>query len=169
MANFAPIPSPNHLIRLHQDRLWNRDAERFSGLHVYNKFEPGWLFDWHVIRIGTFEKFIDEAGSAAVPVARSVAAVLVGLDPAPRRIATALLAGRTTADELVAATGLTIAGVLAALTLLESRELVAGAYGRYRPVGDLASATPRRRPRRSPRRDPGGTTVPASPGRSGAV
>jgi DNA processing protein len=114
-------------------------------------------------------ELVDEGGIDAIPVARSVAAVLVGLDPGPRRIATALLAGRTTADELVAATGLTIAGVLAALTLLESRELVAGAYGRYRPVGDLASATPRRRPRRSPRRDPGGTTLPASPGRSGAV
>ncbi len=84
-----------------------------------------------------------------VRAAPSVAAVLVGLDEGPRRIAAALLRGRTTADELVAATGLPIAGVLAALTLLESRELVAGAYGRYRPVGGLATAPHRRRPRRT--------------------
>jgi DNA processing protein len=69
-----------------------------------------------------------------------VAALLVELGGGPRRIAAELLRGRTTADELVATTGLTIAGVLAALTLLESRGLVAGVYGRYRPVGPLAAA-----------------------------
>jgi DNA processing protein len=105
----------------------------------------------------------------AVPVTRSVAAVLVGLDPGPRRIAVALLAGRTTADELVAASGLSIAGVLAALTLLESRGLVAGAYGRYRPVGDLASATPRRRGRLTPRPVLAATSGRAQRGGSGAV
>lgn len=70
-----------------------------------------------------------------------VAALLVELGGGPRRIAAELLRGRTTADELVATTGLTIAGVLAALTLLESRGLVAGVYGRYRPVGPLAAAS----------------------------
>jgi DNA processing protein len=93
-------------------------------------------------------------GAGSVPVTRSAAAVLVGLDAGPRRIAAELLAGRTTADELVAATGLPIAGVLAALTLLESRELVAGAYGRYRAVGPLATATPRRRRRATHRAPP---------------
>ena len=101
--------------------------------------------------IADLELVDDLSVVAAVPVAPTVAAVLVGLDPGPRRIAAALLAGRTTADELVATTGLPIAGVLAALTLLESRELVAGAYGRYRPVGGLASAVPRRRGPRTPR------------------
>jgi len=115
-------------------------------------------------------ELVDElSGAPSVPVAKSVAAVLVGLDPGPRRIATALLAGRTTADELVAATGLTIAGVLAALTLLESRELVAGAYGRYRPVGGLASAIPRRRGRRTPRPNLRAAPVPFRRGRSGEV
>jgi DNA processing protein len=94
------------------------------------------------------------SGIGSVPVTPTAAAVLVGLDAGPRRIAAELLAGRTTADELVSATGLPIAGVLAALTLLESRQLVAGAYGRYRAVGPLATALPRRRRRAVTRRVP---------------
>jgi DNA processing protein len=111
-----------------------------------------------------------DAGSEeqSVPVTRSVAAVLVGLDPAPRRIAAALLAGRTTADELVSVTGLPVAGVLAALTLLESRDLVAGAYGRYRPVGGLAAATPGHGRGRSRSASRNGASN-ASEGRLGAV
>jgi DNA processing protein len=115
-------------------------------------------------------EIIDELGDGpTVPLTRSVAAVLVGLDPGPRRIAVALLAGRTTADELVAATGLPIAGVLAAITLLESRELVAGAYGRYRPVGGLASATPRRGRRRTLQPVPAATAGRPRRGGSGGV
>ncbi len=71
----------------------------------------------------------------------SLAAVLIGLDEVPRRIARELLDGHTTADELVATTGLPIAVILAALTLLEGRRLVVSAYGRYRPAGALAVAT----------------------------
>ena len=89
-----------------------------------------------------------------VPVSRSVASVLVGLETGPRRIAAELLQGRTTADELCAATGFPIAGVLAALTLLESRELVAGVYGRYRPIGHLATASGSGRRRRTAARRP---------------
>jgi DNA processing protein len=111
---------------------------------------------------------VDGSEEQSVPVARSVAAVLVGLDPAPRRIAAALLAGRTTADELVSVTGLPVAGVLAALTLLESRDLVAGAYGRYRPVGGLAAATPGRGRRRSRSRSRIAASE-ATEGRLGAV
>jgi DNA processing protein len=119
--------------------------------------------------IADLELVDDLSSVATVPVAPTVAAVLVGLDPGPRRIAAALLAGRTTADELVATTGLPIAGVLAALTLLESRELVAGAYGRYRPVGALASAvTPRRGPR-TPRSARRGPSRASSARRSGGV
>jgi DNA processing protein len=92
-----------------------------------------------------------DGGEGATGVA-TLAAVLVSLEEAPRRIARELLDGRTTADELTAATGLPIAGVLATLTLLEARGLVVSAYGRYRPVGALASAigsdgAPRRRSR----------------------
>jgi DNA processing protein len=50
-------------------------------------------------------------------------------------IASALLAGFATVDELVATTDLPIATVLAALTLLQRKGLVTGAHGRYRPAG----------------------------------
>ena len=69
----------------------------------------------------------------------SRAAVLSGLEPTPRRIAETLLAGATTVDELVAATDLPVAAVLAALTRLESADLVSGAYGRYALAGALAA------------------------------
>jgi predicted Rossmann fold nucleotide-binding protein DprA/Smf involved in DNA uptake len=49
------------------------------------------------------------------------------------------VAGRpATADELAARTGLTGAAVLGALTLLELRGLVSGAWGRYVAAGPLA-------------------------------
>jgi DNA processing protein len=78
--------------------------------------------------------------SAGAPVGPSLAAILTGLDDVPRAIARELLAGHTTADELVGRTGLPIAAILAALTLLEARRLVVSAYGRYRPAGPLAIA-----------------------------
>lgn len=52
-------------------------------------------------------------------------------------IASSLLAGHATVDELVAATDLPIATVLSALTLLQRRGMVLGAHGRYRPGGTL--------------------------------
>ena len=79
-------------------------------------------------------------GAGEAVLAAPIQAVLGALGHGPRSIAAELVNGRTTADELVAATGLPIAGVLAALTLLESRGLVVGVYGRYRPVGQLAVA-----------------------------
>ena len=48
-----------------------------------------------------------------------------------------LLAGRATVDELVAATDLPVATVLATLMLLERRGLAVGIHGRYRPAGAL--------------------------------
>jgi DNA processing protein len=52
-------------------------------------------------------------------------------------IASRLLEGLATVDELVATTDLPVATVLAALTLLERRGLTSGAHGRYRPAGTL--------------------------------
>ena len=66
--------------------------------------------------------------------------VLSHLGGSERAVAEALVAGRSTADELVATTELPIASVLGVLTLLEMRGLAVAAYGRYRPAGLLASS-----------------------------
>jgi DNA processing protein len=79
------------------------------------------------------------------------AAVLVELGETPRAVAAQLAAASATADELVARTGLPIAAVLAALTLLEARGLVVGVYGRYRPVGALAAMQSGKRSNPPPR------------------
>lgn len=57
-----------------------------------------------------------------------------------RAIATHLLVGLGTVDELVRATGAGSGSVLGALTSLEIRGLVVEAYGRYRAAGPLAGA-----------------------------
>lgn len=76
-------------------------------------------------------------GSVLAP---PVAAVLVELGEGARRVAAALVRGLTTVDEVVAATTMPVAAVLGALTLLESRGLAVGSYGRYRPAGRLTAA-----------------------------
>jgi DNA processing protein len=66
-----------------------------------------------------------------------------------RQLAGLIVAGATTADELVEGTGLAVATVLSALTLLEMRGLVVAAYGRYRPGAPLQPIIrPRSRPTR---------------------
>jgi DNA processing protein len=77
------------------------------------------------------------------------AAALVELGETTRTIASRVLAGYRTADELVATTGYPIATVLAGLTLLEGRGFVVSVYGRYRPVGPLATGGTTYRRRRS--------------------
>jgi len=71
------------------------------------------------------------------------AARRVELSPREDRIARGLLDGGTTADELVAMTGMPIAAVLAGLTALEAAGLAVGGFGRYRVAGFLAVADPR--------------------------
>jgi DNA processing protein len=85
------------------------------------------------------------------------AAAMVELGETTRTIASRILAGNRTADELVATTGLPIATVLAGLTMLEARGFVVSVYGRYRPVGPLATsaAKRRRRPPSRPATSPG--------------
>jgi DNA processing protein len=90
---------------------------------------------------------IDHDAPAAVATSADAEATLVELGGTAGRIGRELVAGRTTVDELVAVTGLPVATVLGALTLLEDRGLVRDAYGRYRPVGALAVVeADRRRP-----------------------
>jgi DNA processing protein len=74
-------------------------------------------------------------GSRARPLA---AGTLTELGPTPRLIAAGLLDGLATVDELVAATALPVATILATLTILERDGLAFGVHGRYRPAGTLA-------------------------------
>ncbi len=86
----------------------------------------------------------------------------MSLPPVARAIAREVVAGRTSVDELVTATGLGGATVLGAITALEVRGLLVETFGRYRAAGPLAAAAGRPRPHvprvgrleRSPARDP---------------
>jgi DNA processing protein len=69
--------------------------------------------------------------------ARLSEATAQDLSTAEASIAGAIVEGLATVDELVAATDLPVATVLAAITILERRGLATGAYGRYRPSGPL--------------------------------
>jgi DNA processing protein len=68
---------------------------------------------------------------------RLALAALQDLGTTETAVASGLVDGLATIDELVARTDLPIATVLAALTMLERRGLAVGAYGRYRPHGSL--------------------------------
>jgi DNA processing protein len=106
-------------------------------------------------------KLVDTAWLRQPGVSTGLTAAALGeLGATTRTIATRLLAGYRTADELVATTGLPIATVLAGLTWLEAKGYVVGVYGRYRPVGPLAASLspgPRCR-RQAMKARPGGTT-----------
>ncbi len=129
--------------------------EQGRGLHIV----PGRLDD---PAVAGCLAFLREAG----PEARVVAGVaelledLGLLDPGGRRagvgdgigaaltateraVATLLVNGIGTVDELVQATGAGSGTVLGALTSLEVRGLVIEAYGRYRPAGALAARSGR--------------------------
>jgi DNA processing protein len=82
--------------------------------------------------------------ATARPALPGVAAVLGSMGVVERRIAEALISGLATVDELVAVLDLPVAAVLSGLTLLEVRGVVHGSYGRYRPAGVLAGASPMR-------------------------
>ena len=65
-------------------------------------------------------------------------AVLATLPVPVAGAARSLSGGSRTVDHVVAATGLSVPGALAALTLLEDLGLVVAAYGRYRLAGGLS-------------------------------
>jgi len=85
---------------------------------------------------------VDHDVASAVTTSPLAEATLIDLGGTAGRIGRELVAGRATVDELVAVTGLPVATVLGALTLLEGRGLVHDAYGRYRPAGLLATLEP---------------------------
>jgi DNA processing protein len=114
----------------------------------------GFLRDWPgLVRVVSgIPQLLEDVGLAGLAPAagmhsRSVvnkirgvgpAAALAEAAPADHQVAAALLAGAVIADEIVAVTGLTVGGVLGALTRLEAAGVVAGRHGRYRPDGALA-------------------------------
>jgi len=61
----------------------------------------------------------------------------MGLGETEAGVAALVMSGHSTVDSLAAASGLAVSTVLATLTLLEMRGLVAAAFGRYRPRGTL--------------------------------
>lgn len=65
-------------------------------------------------------------------------AVLAALPAPVAEVARSLSGGSRAVDHVVAATGLPVAGALAALTMLEDLGLVSAAYGRYRLAGGLS-------------------------------
>ena len=85
---------------------------------------------------------VDHEAATAVETSPLAEAALIDIGGTAGRIGRELVAGRSTVDELVAVTGLPVATVLGALTLLEGRGLVHDAYGRYRPTGQLAIVEP---------------------------
>ena len=85
---------------------------------------------------------LDDEGSATRSATPSLEAELIELGGTARSLAIELVRGHGTLDELVAATGHSVATTLGALTLLELRGLATSAYGRYRPAGRLAAADP---------------------------
>jgi DNA processing protein len=81
-----------------------------------------------------------------VEVQQAVAPASVATSSVERQLVELIVAGAATVDQLVGSTGLAVSTVLSALTLLEMRGLIVGAYGRYRPGEALRDrATPRRR------------------------
>jgi DNA processing protein len=101
--------------------------------------------------VANVPQLVEDLALFGEPIGRgrrpSLQAELIELGTTARAIAEELVRGRGTVDELVAATGHSVATVLGGLTMLEMRGLAASAYGRYRPAGRLASA-PRPRARR---------------------
>ncbi|HEY7523493.1 MAG TPA: DNA-processing protein DprA, partial [Candidatus Limnocylindrales bacterium] len=91
--------------------------------------------------VASVDLLLEDLGLASVPDGAGhvdALAPLVELGETGAMVGERLVRGLTTVDELVASTGLPVASVLAALTMLETRGLVIGAYGRYRPAGRLA-------------------------------
>jgi DNA processing protein len=92
---------------------------------------------------GAEEEVRSDAPSSEARGAGS-SALLASLSPLERSLAEHLCKGPATADELAQATSSAAGAILSALTLLELRGLVSGAYGRYSPAGPLLRSTGRR-------------------------
>ncbi len=86
---------------------------------------------------------VEGSRRSARPGPPSRASILAGLGATERAVAAVVVEGAVSVDGIVAATDLPVATVLGALSLLEARGLVGAGYGRYFPIGRLASARAR--------------------------
>ncbi len=84
---------------------------------------------------------LDVPQAVAHPRDRRALATAAGLGEAESTVAAALQSGAASVDELVLATGLSGATILAAITTLELRGLALEVLGRYQPSGPLAEPT----------------------------
>src|ERR1035437_9804135 len=102
--------------------------------------DPGNAGQLDVAKAKSPSRFVGRGGrpGSSVPSAGR-AAVLASLGISERALAAELARGPATADQLAARTSMSPASVLSAITLLELRGLVTGAYGRYSPAGSLAT------------------------------
>src|SRR6266498_3207039 len=75
--SFGFKPSPRrslyHLVRAHQGRLGNAQAERSCGLEVDDQIHLGRLLDWNDRRIDPFQNLVD--------VMRAAPVILFGIAP----------------------------------------------------------------------------------------
>jgi DNA processing protein len=140
------------------------DAPTSAGCLAFLREHP----DAARIVAGIPELLVDlELGAAdgtrgrATATGRRIGAALAEGGPVEREVGRLIAAGVATVDELVAATELPVATVLAAITLLEGRGLVVDALGRYRPAGSLGTAAPR------PVRGRSGSALAELPGATG--
>jgi len=95
-------------------------------------------------------ELIEDLGLDAPP-ALAARPETLHLGKAEAAVARALAGGAGSPDELVAATGLSAAALLAALTALEVRGLTVESLGRYQPSGRLAASPARPAARAGPR------------------
>src|SRR5262249_38414713 len=70
-SSLPPQPSPNHLVSSRQHIRRYRQADLLGCLQIDDELELGRLLHWQIGRLGTFEDFICEDGSA-IPLVNQV-------------------------------------------------------------------------------------------------
>jgi DNA processing protein len=90
--------------------------------------------------VASVPDLIDDLGLVAANADGPRAVGHVELGPVERLLVDALARGASTTDDLVRAARQPVATVLGAITMLEMRGFIAGAYGRYHLCGRLAGA-----------------------------
>ena len=56
--------SPEHLVRLKEERWRHREAQHLGGLEIHDKLEMRWPLDRQLTRFGAFQDLVDMRGRA---------------------------------------------------------------------------------------------------------